>query len=86
MDGDTNLKLTDREIAAFFSDPSTASKFGPILTLEEASELLRKPTGTLRDWRSRGLIPGCSRKVGREVLFLRDRLIKHIFNNGLKQD
>jgi excisionase family DNA binding protein len=85
MDGDVDLKLTDREIAAFFTDPAIAARFGPILTFEEAAELLRVPVGTLRDWRSRGRLPGCARKLGREVRFLRDRLIKRVFNQGLNQ-
>lgn len=85
MDGDENLNLSDREIAQFFSDPETAAKFPPVLTMEQAAELLRVPLGTLRDWRSRQLLPGCARKLGREVRFTRDRLIKHVFNNGLGQ-
>ena len=85
MDGDRDLKLTDREIARCFSDPVIAAKFPPILKINEAAELLRVPIGTLRDWRSRGLLPGCARRLGREVRFFRDRLIKHVFNNGLGQ-
>jgi excisionase family DNA binding protein len=85
MDGDKGLQLSDREIAQFFADPDTAAKFPPILTLQQAAELLVIPDGTLRDWRSRGLLPGCARRLGREVRFIRDRLIKHVFNNGLGQ-
>jgi|tagenome__1003787_1003787.scaffolds.fasta_scaffold18588280_2 hypothetical protein len=83
MDGDKDLNLTDAEIARLFADPETAEKFPPILKLAEAAELLQVPPGTLRDWRSRGLLPGCARKLGREVRFLRDRLIKQVFNCGL---
>jgi hypothetical protein len=83
MDGDKSLNLSDREIAQCFSDPVIATKFGPVLTIEEAAELLREPVGTLRDWRSRGLLPGCARRIGREVRFLRNRLIKQVFNEGL---
>jgi hypothetical protein len=85
-DGDQDLCLTDREIAAFFADPAVAAKYGPILKLEEAADLLRVPVGTLRDWRSRRLLPGCTRKLGREVRFLRNRLIKQVFNQGLGQE
>lgn len=84
-DGDRNLALTDREIAQFFSDPATAAKYPPVLKLAEAADLLQVPEGTLRDWRSRGLLPGCARRLGREVRFIRDRLIKHVFNIGLGQ-
>jgi hypothetical protein len=80
---DQDIELTDREIAQFFSDPATAAKYPPVLKLSEAAELLQIPQGTLRDWRSRGLLPGCARRLGREVRFIRDRLIKQVFNKGL---
>jgi hypothetical protein len=83
MHGDTNLNLSDLEIAQFFADPAMAARFPPVLTLEEAGDLLRTPVGTLRDWRSRGLLDGCARKLGREVRFIRDRLLKRVFNDGL---
>lgn len=84
-DGDQDLRLSDREIAAFFADPAVAAKFGPFLTFDEAAQLLRTKVGTLRDWRSRGLLPGCARKIGRNVTFVRDRLVKQVFNRGLGQ-
>ena len=83
MDCDTNLKLSDSEIAQFFADPAMAARFPPILTLEEAGDLLRIPVGTLRDWHSRRLLDGCARKLGKEVRFIRDRLLKRVFNDGL---
>ena len=85
MGGDKNLGLTDREISRCFSDPAIAAKFPPVMTIAQAAELLVVPLGTVRDWRSRGLLSNCSRRVGREVRFFRDRLISQIFNNGLGQ-
>ena len=84
MDG--NLKLTDAEIAAWFSDPLWAKRFGPILGLKRAARLLDTPPGTIRDWRSRGLLRGCCRRVGKQVLFVRDRLVKRVFNEGLRNN
>ena len=83
MEGDCNLHLTDREIGQVFSDPAWAAKFPPILTIQQAADLLQAKLGTIRDWRSRGLLTTCSRKVGKEVKFWRDRLIKAIFNEGV---
>lgn len=80
MEGDKKLRLTDREIAQAFSDPAIAAKFPPILTLEEAAELGRVKIGTLRDWRSRGLLGDCSHKCGKEVKFWRDRFVKALFD------
>jgi Helix-turn-helix domain len=83
---DQSLKVTDAEIAAWFSDPIWASRFGPILRLNEAAELLRVPPNTMRDWRSRGLLDGCCRRSGKQVLFVRDRLIKRVLNEGLRNE
>ena len=84
MDGDQNLHLSDREISAWFDDPAIAARFPPILTLDQASDLLNVPVGTLRDWRSRGLLAHCCRRVGREVRFVRNRLLKQALNKGIK--
>lgn len=80
---DRSLELTDAEIAAWFSDPIWVKRFGPILGLKDAAELLSVPPNTLRDWRSRGLLNGCGRRAGKHLLFVRDRLLKRIFNEGL---
>jgi hypothetical protein len=47
---------------------------------------LRIPKGTLQDWRSRGLLTGCCRKVGKHVRFFRDRLLERVFNHGINDD
>lgn len=86
MTADESLKLTDREIAGMFSHPIDAERFRPVLTLEDAAALLQVPVGTLRDWRSRGYLTGCCRKVGKRVRFLRDRLIHKVFVEGLRDD
>jgi hypothetical protein len=78
---DLPLDLSAREIAAAFSDPQWAQKFPPLLNIEEAAELLKTPVGTLRDWRSRGLLSNCSRRVGKRVKFFRDRLVREVFNS-----
>jgi hypothetical protein len=85
MDGDRSLKLSDAEIAAAFADPDSASRYPPIMTIEQAADLLQYPTETLRNWRSRGMLSGCSRRGGKRVRFFRDRLIKLFFNNGLHE-
>lgn len=83
MDGDKNLRLSDQEIASAFSDPHWSERFPPILTIDQVSDLLAFPVGTIRDWRSRGLLANCSRKVGKHVRFFRNRLIQVVFNEGL---
>ncbi|MGE0609852.1 MAG: helix-turn-helix domain-containing protein [Pirellulales bacterium] len=85
MDVKLSLKLTDAEISAPFSSSFWAERFPPVLTLKQAAELLQVPKATLYDWRSRGMLGKCSRKVGKHVRIYRDRLIKIIFNEGLEQ-
>jgi len=83
MSTDSNLKLTDGEIAAPFADSDMSQRFPPILTIDQVVALLQVPKHTIYNWRSRGLLSGCSRRVGRHVRFFRDRLIKHVFNHGI---
>ena len=83
MDGDCSLKLSDKEIAASFGDSAWAVKFPPVLSIQQAAELLQVPLATLYAWRSRGLLKSCSRKMGKHVRFFRDRLIRLLFNEGL---
>ena len=83
MDGDTSLRLTDKEVTSPFADPYWAERFPPVMTMDQAANLLQVPKATLYDWRSRGLLHGCSRKLGKHVRFYRDRLLKHVFNEGV---
>jgi excisionase family DNA binding protein len=84
MDGKGNsLKLTAQEVAALFTDPVCCSRFPPLLTIDQAAELLQIPVATLYDWRSRGLLGNCSRRLGKHVRFYRDRLIHLVFNEGI---
>ena len=81
QDGD--LKLTKAEIASAFSDPQWAGQFPPVLSVEQVARLLQVPKATVYDWSSRGLLRGCSRRVGKHLRFHRDRLISKVFNEGL---
>ena len=84
MDG-SSLNLTDREIAAAFSGDWTA-RFPPTMSIDQVAELLHVPRKTIYDWSHRGLLKGCGRKVGKRLLFFRDRLIKRVFNQGLNPE
>jgi hypothetical protein len=82
MPSDASLKLTPAEVAKTFADPALAAKYGPILTIEEAADLVQVPAETLRGWRSRGLLDSCSRRVGKRVRIWRDRLVLWLFNEA----
>jgi excisionase family DNA binding protein len=77
-----NLRLTAREIAAA-CEANGVSTVPPVLTVDEAAELLRVPKQTIYDWSARGLLKGCSRKVGKHLRLFRDRLLQKVFNEGL---
>jgi excisionase family DNA binding protein len=79
-----SLRLSPREIAAAF-DGTNGTSAPAVLTVDEAAALLRVPKATLYDWRSRGLLAGCCRKVGKHLRFFRDRLIQKVFNDGINE-
>ncbi len=64
--------------AALFDNPD-GNKWSPVLTTDEAAELLRVSKSTLYEWNRRGRLKGCSRKRGKHLRFLRDRLIQTFF-------
>lgn len=79
-DKDDRLDLTAKEIATAFSDPHWAARFPPILSVDQVAELAQVPKQTIYDWRSRGLLSGCCRKIGKHLRFFRDRLIHRLFD------
>jgi excisionase family DNA binding protein len=83
---DVSLKLTAQEVAQSFGEPAWAAKFPPILSIEQVAEMLQVPRATIYDWRSRGLLTGCCRKVGKHLRFIRDKLLFRVFNQGLDAD
>ena len=84
MDG--SFKLTDKEIASSFAAPVWTERFPPVLTVDQAADLLQVPKQTIYDWRSRGLLGSCCRKMGKHLRFYRDRLIKKALNEGITND
>lgn len=63
-----------------FPQPQMHLRYPPVLTIQQAAEMLQVPVGTLRDWRSRGLLGSCCRRRGKHLRFLRDQLIDWFFN------
>lgn len=84
QDGD--LKLTKAELVAAFSDPHWSGQFPPVLSVDQAAQLLQVPRATIYEWSSRGLLKGCGRRVGKYLRLFRDRLLIRIFNEGLNPD
>ena len=83
---DAHSHLTAKDVAAMFADPAEAAKFPPLLTVDEAAQLVQVPKQTVYAWSSQGLLKGCSRKAGKHLRILRDKFILKIFNEGLHGD
>jgi excisionase family DNA binding protein len=81
---DGEMRLTANEVSAVFADSPWAREFPPVLTVDQAATLLQVPKATVYDWSSRGLLRGCSRRVGKHLRFFRDRLLMKVFNEGLE--
>ena len=78
------LGLTAGEIAAAFQGSKWAESYSPVLTVDQAAELLQVPKATLYQWSSEKRLRGCSRRLGKHLRFFRDRLLAYVFNNGIK--
>ena len=77
---DAGLALSPKEVASAFADVNWADRFPPVLSVDQAAELLQVPKSTIYDWSSRGLLRGCGRRVGKHLRIFRDRLLNKVFN------
>lgn len=81
MEYDRSLDLTADEISSAMMGADQADTYPAILTLAQAAALAQVPLGTIRDWRSRGLLSDCSSRPGKQVRVWRDRFIQFLFNS-----
>jgi excisionase family DNA binding protein len=81
-----SLGLTPGEIDALFVHADWAARFPPILSVQQAAELLQVPVKTIYDWSSRGQLKRCSRRLGKHLRFVRSRLLLWAFNEGLNNE
>jgi len=85
-DRDDGCDLTAKDVAACFSDPTWATAYPPILTVEQAAALAQVPKQTVYAWSSQGYLQGCSRRVGKHLRILRGPFVQKLFNEGLHGD
>ena len=81
-----SLKLTSTELSAPFVNTEWGTRFPPVLTVDQAAELLQVSKNTIYDWSSRDLLRGCGRRAGKHLRIFRDRLLQKVFNEGLKNE
>ena len=77
------LKITHEEVTNAFSIGDWAIKYPPLLTIDQAAELLDVPKATLYQWRSEGRLTGTVQRVGKHLRFFRDRLLLKVMNRGV---
>lgn len=82
MDQSNGLNLSLEEIHAAFQGSAWEELYPPILKIKQASALLQLPVQTLYQMSSQGQFKNCARKVGKHLLFFRDRLIQSIFQGN----
>lgn len=80
---EVGLRLTSNEVAAAFHDQVWSARYPPLLTAQQAAELLQVPLQTLYAWSSAGQLKTCGRRLGKHLRFFRDRLLLKLFNEGL---
>jgi len=71
------------EVAQAFEDPHWSQRFPPLLTVDEAEELVNVPKATIYDWSSRGLLSDCAFRVGKYLRIWRDSFLKLISEGGI---
>jgi excisionase family DNA binding protein len=81
-----DLMLSAKEVASLFADPIWAAKFPPLLTVDQAAELLQVPKQTVYAWSSQGLLDSCKSRAGKHLRLLRDRLIQSLSEGKLHGD
>jgi hypothetical protein len=78
-----DLVLSAKDLAVAFSDPIWASKFPPVLNVDQAAELVHTPKRTIYDWSYRGLLATCACRPGKRLCILRDKFLSLLFNEGI---
>lgn len=83
MDDGNNLKITREEISQSLGTGDWAVRYPPILSVEQAAELLQVPRGTVYQWHSQRRLRRCAQRIGKYLRFYRDRLILLAMNEGI---
>jgi excisionase family DNA binding protein len=84
-DMDVKKKISAAELASLFADPQWSARFPPVLTVQQAADLLQVPKQTLYGWSSQGLLDDCKAKAGKHLRLVRDRLLQKVFIEGLHE-
>ncbi len=78
-----SLRLTRQEVTDALTPGDWATRYPPLLTVEEAAALLQVSRSTIYQWHSSGRLAGCAQRLGKHLRFYRDRLILKLMNEGI---
>lgn len=81
-----NLRLTDAELNGLFVEPAWAERFLPLMTPDQAAELVQIPKQTLYDWSSRGLLDDCAFRAGKHLRIVRNRFLTLLTSGNFAND
>lgn len=70
------LRLTKGEVAVI------AQGWPPLLTVEQAADMIGVPKKTIYVWSSAGRLDLCARRRGKRLYILRDRFVKGFFDGA----
>lgn len=73
--------LTEAEIQQCLAAEPWCARFPPVLTIDQAAELLQVPVPTIRKWHFCGMLKHCTSMRGKEIRLYRDRVIRWFFDS-----
>ncbi len=74
--------ISATEVASAFAAAPWAERFPPVLTIEQACDLLQIPRRTLFRWLAEGRFASATSIQGKHRRFFRDRLVQAFFRGA----
>ncbi len=77
--------LTQEVLVRLASDPDWVTKYPPILTVDQAANLVIVSKHTIYAWSSEGKLARCSNKSSGVLRILRDKFLLQFFNGEMDE-
>ena len=79
----SGIRSTTESTQPSFRGSVGDKEYPPILTPQQAAEMLQIPLSTIYDWSSRGRLASCARRAGKHLRISRDGLLQLLSDGGL---
>lgn len=76
--------ISAADVTQAFAAAPWAERFPPVLTIDQACELLQIPRRTLYRWLAEGRFAGATSIHGKHRRFFRDRLVQEFFRGATR--